>query len=314
MRQGPLPARPGSGVILDMGGGLEFVGARYAARINLSAPLPASSVSAPLSLPVVLVAGADRGVGHALAGRLAAEGWLVLVHAHTAERSAEALERLVQAGAEPLRLEAVSASFADLDEVAGMARRIEQRHPALDLLLHTAHVGPHERRVLTVDGQEQTFQVDYLAPYLLTRRLTGALRKARGRVVSVSSTLHRGASLAWSDLTRARGYTPLSAYGQAALALTMFTRALAEQQPDELTAISVDPGSDDPDVVRMHRWATTPVEHSSDIIAALSTPAMLVRNGAFYEGLLPGQVATAVEDARARDRLRLVSDRLTGLG
>ncbi|HEX4251016.1 MAG TPA: SDR family NAD(P)-dependent oxidoreductase [Pseudonocardia sp.] len=279
-----------------------------------SSTLPSpSSLSAPLAPPAALVAGADGGVGHALASRLAAQGWLVLAHAATPARSAEVVERLVKAGAEPLRLEAVSASFTDLDEVAWMARHIEQRHPALDLLLHTAHAGPSERRVLTANGHERTFQVNYLAPYLLTRLLTGALRNARGRVVSVSSTLHRGANLAWSDLTRARGYTPLSAYAQAALALTMFSRALAEQQPDELTAISVDPGSDDPDVVRMHRWATTPVEHSSDIIMQLSTPAMLVRNGAFYEGLLPGQVATAVEDSRARARLRLVSDRLTGL-
>jgi len=167
--------------------------------------------------------------------------------------------------------------------------------------------------VLTEDGHEQTFQINYLAPFLLTRLLAGALCKARGRAVAVSSTLHRGASLAWGDLTRTRGYTPLAAYGQAALALTMFTRALADTQPDELTAISVDPGSDDPDVVRMHRWATTPVDHSSDIILQLSSPTMLVRNGAFYEGLLPGQAASAVGDQRALARLWRVSDRLVGL-
>jgi len=272
------------------------------------------SASAPLLPPSVLVAGADDGVGHALAGRLASAGWLVVAHADTPARSAAAVERLVRAGADPLRLEAVSASYADLGEVAGMARRIEQCHPALDLLLHTGHIGPKERRVLTAAGQERTFQINYLAPYLLTRLLTGALCKARGRVVSVSSTLHRGASLAWSDLTRTRGYTPLAAYGQAALALTMFTRTLAERQPDELTAISVDPGSDDPDIVRMHRWATTPVDHASDIVVQLSSPTLLVRNGAFYEGLLPGEVAAMVKDERARDRLWRASDRLIGLG
>lgn len=268
----------------------------------------------PLSPPSVLVTGADTGVGQHLAGRLAASGWLVLAQASTGARGVEAVERLVRAGADPLRLESAGASFTDLDDVARLARAVEQRHPGLDLLLHAAHVGPRERRVLTSDGHEQTFQVNYLAPYLLTRLLTGALGKARGRVVSVSSTLHRGASLAWSDLTRTRGYTPLAAYGQAALALTMFTRELAERQPDEVTAISVDPGSDDPDVVRMHRWARTPVEHAGDIVVQLSLPGLLVRNGAFYEGLLPGQVATAVEDERARARLWRASDRLTGLG
>jgi NAD(P)-dependent dehydrogenase (short-subunit alcohol dehydrogenase family) len=170
--------------------------------------------------------------------------------------------------------------------------------------------------VLTGDGHEQTFQINYLAPFLLTRRLTGALRKARGRVVSVSSTLHRGASLSWSDLTRARGYTPLSAYGQAALALTMFTRTLNDTHPGELIAISVDPGSEDPDVARMHRWATTPVERSSDIIAELSSPSVVVQGGAFYEGLLPAPAASVVCDERARARLwrmsNLLADPSTG--
>jgi NAD(P)-dependent dehydrogenase (short-subunit alcohol dehydrogenase family) len=267
----------------------------------------------PLSSRAVLVTGAGGGVGLALAGQLAAAGWTVIVHAGTAEAGDQAVERLVKAGAEPLRLEVVSADFARLDEIARMARQVGERHPSLDLLVNTAHTVPGPRRVLTEDGHERTFQTNYLAPYLLTRMLAGPLNRAYGRIVSISSILHRGARLAWTDLTRAKGYTPLAAYGQATLALTMFTRALAECEPCELTAISVDPGSADPDVVRMHRWATTPAEHSADIIAQLSSPGLTVRNGLFYEGLLPGKAAASVEDPRAQARLWRMSDQLLGL-
>ncbi|MDT7668971.1 MAG: hypothetical protein QOC74_1754, partial [Pseudonocardiales bacterium] len=44
-------------------------------------------------------------------------------------------------------------------------------------------------------------QTNYLAPYLLTRMLAGPLNKGHGRIVSISSILHRGARLAWTDLT-----------------------------------------------------------------------------------------------------------------
>jgi NAD(P)-dependent dehydrogenase (short-subunit alcohol dehydrogenase family) len=154
----------------------------------------------------------------------------------------------------------------------------------------------------------------YLAPFLLTRMLAGPLNRAHGRVVSVSSRLHRGASLVWTDPARAKGYTPLVAYGQAMLAVTMFTRALVELESNDFTAISVDPGSDDPAVVRMHRWARTPADHAADIITQLGSPTLVVRNGAFYEGLLPGAAAAIVEDVRALARLWQLSERLVELG
>jgi hypothetical protein len=79
-------------------------------------------------------------------------------------------------------------------------------------------------------------------------------------------------------------------------------------ESNDFTAISVDPGSDDPDVVRMHRWASTPTDHAADIITQLSSPTLAVRNGAFYEGLLPGVAAAVVEDVRALARLWRLSE------
>src|SRR5882757_766189 len=211
-----------------------------------------------LTSRAALVTGAGGGVGQVLAGRLVASGWTVIVHASTADAAQNAVKRLVKAGAEPLRLETVSGDFAQLGEVARMAGEVAQRYPSLDLLVNAAHTGPAERRALTEDGHERTFQLNYLAPFMLTRLLARPLIRAHGRVVSVSPTLHRGASLSWADPTRTKGYTPLVAYGQAMLAVTMFTRALEELEANDFTAISVDPGSDDPEVVRTHRWATTP--------------------------------------------------------
>ncbi|MFE4756304.1 short-chain dehydrogenase [Streptomyces mirabilis] len=57
-----------------------------------------------------------------------------------------------------------------------------------------------------------------------------------GRVVNVSSSLHRTANIQWSDPNRARRYSRLAAYAQSQLALTVFAA------DPRVTAVSVHPG------------------------------------------------------------------------
>jgi NAD(P)-dependent dehydrogenase (short-subunit alcohol dehydrogenase family) len=83
----------------------------------------------------------------------------------------------------------------------------------------------------TAEAGDQAVERLVKAGAELTRMLAGPLNKGHGRIVSISSILHRGARLAWTDLTRTKAYSPLAAYGQATLALTMFTRALAKREP-----------------------------------------------------------------------------------
>ena len=102
------------------------------------------------------------------------------------------MARLVKDGAEPLRLNLVVADFTRLGEVAGLADALAATLPALDVLVNNAAVPAPERRTYTHDGQELTFQVNYLAPYLLTTKLVPRLASAGGRVINVSSLRHSG--------------------------------------------------------------------------------------------------------------------------
>lgn len=261
-----------------------------------------------------LVTDAEDGVGYDTARRLALEGWTVVVHARTAEGGEEAVQRLLTAGAEPMRLDMAVADFASLGSVARMARRVTETHPVLDLLVNTAGIAAAERRLLTEDGNERTFQVDYLAEYLLTRLLEGPLSKAgRARVVNLSSTLHRGGSLQWTDINRDRRYTPLAAYSQAMLAMTMFTKALSERLPDGLTAVCVDPGTADRAALRMHGSAVRPNHDAADPVLRLCTVDEKVCNGAFYADVRSASAAVLVSDDRAVTRLWKLSERLTSL-
>ena len=149
----------------------------------------------PFADKTVLVTGASDGVGYATARRLVDDGATVFVHANDRRRGDDAIAALIKDGAEPLRLHLVVADFTRLAEVASLAGQLVAELPALDLLINNAAIAAPERRTYTDDGNEITFQVNYLAAYILTTALIDRIAKAHGRVLSVSSAVHLGGNI-----------------------------------------------------------------------------------------------------------------------
>jgi NAD(P)-dependent dehydrogenase (short-subunit alcohol dehydrogenase family) len=240
----------------------------------------------------VLVTDGSDGIGYDTVRYLVAAGATVVLHAGDRQRGEDALQRLVKTGSEPLRLHLVVADLTRMSEVRALAEELSRSLPALDALVNNAAIDAPEHRTLTVDGHEVTFQVNYLAAAVITTALADRIVAAKGRVVNVSSAAHRGARVAWNDLSRKRLYTPLAAYAQAELALTMFTRTIAESGP--LTAVAVDPGAGD----------------AAAILAQLCAPNTPVVNGGYYEQRDPAVPAPLVSNPHARRRLHKITTRL----
>ncbi|MFG1795141.1 SDR family NAD(P)-dependent oxidoreductase [Nocardia sp. NPDC049149] len=260
---------------------------------------------------IVLVTGVDQRLGYATAERLVADGATVILHAQDKELADAALERLVAGGAEARRLRMVHADFRHLSEVDELGRMLTATVPELDALINAASVPGPQRRWHTEDGVESTLQINYLAPQRLTMALAPAVAAAKGRVVTVSSRLHVGGTIEYSDLDRNRGiYTPMAVYAQSKLALTMFTRTLAETGPAGLTAISVAPADFEIDMPQLRSHATAPVDSAADLLAVLSSSASPVLNGGYYEGTELARAAALVRNSRARTRLASWSLRL----
>ena len=209
------------------------------------------------------------------------------------------MTRLLNDGAEPMRLHLVVADFTRLDDVAELAEKLAAIVPGLDALVNNAAVAGPQRRTYTKDGHEVTFQVNYLAPYLLTTKLQSQLACARGRVVNVSSVTHRGGNISWKNLAGASQYSPLSVYAQSKLALTMYTKSLAEASGDSFTALSVHPGVFRTRLLPLYGHYGRPAEEAAPILTTLCSPTHQVIDGGYYDGLYPAAAAALAENARA---------------
>ena len=98
------------------------------------------------------------------------------------------------------------------------------------MLVNNAGVFVPERHT-TVDGLEETFALNHLGYFLLTRELLDVLQASpEARIVNVSSEAHRGARMRWDDLQFERTpYRGFKAYGQSKLANVLFTYELARR-------------------------------------------------------------------------------------
>ena len=193
---------------------------------------------------VVLVTGANSGIGWETARVLAANGAKILLGCRSAERGRAALQRIKaicpQADAALLELE-----LADLDSVREVAAGLRRDHDRLDLLINNAGVmaTPEQR---TAQGFEMQFGVNHLGQFALTGLLLPQLLATRGsRVVTVSSTGHRPGRIRFEDPNWESGYKPWAAYFQSKLANLLFTYELQRRLQaagSTMVALAAHPG------------------------------------------------------------------------
>jgi NAD(P)-dependent dehydrogenase (short-subunit alcohol dehydrogenase family) len=157
----------------------------------------------------VVITGASTGIGAAAARLFAEAGATVTVVGRSPERTAAVAARIGG--------RAHIADFGSLDDVRRLAAGLLATHDRIDVLANNAGTVQTRRRI-SADGHEMTFQVNHLAPFLLTDLLLDRLAAAPhgARVINTASTLYRKARLDLDDLDGARGrYRGLRAYGRA---------------------------------------------------------------------------------------------------
>jgi NAD(P)-dependent dehydrogenase (short-subunit alcohol dehydrogenase family) len=133
-------------------------------------------------MPTVLITGASTGIGRATALHLAGAGWTVFAGV----RKIVDGEALAAAGG--VRVEPIVLDVTDSPQIAAAVERVNEHGGRLDALVNNAGIGyggPLE--LIPIGDLRNQLEVNVLGPVAVTQALLPALRRARGRVVLVSS-------------------------------------------------------------------------------------------------------------------------------
>ncbi len=276
---------------------------------------PASFYSdQPQEPGVALVTGSTSGLGREVALRLGSEGFHVIVHGRNLERGMEVVEAIRGSGG--------SASFypadlASLNQVRELVNTVVENYSRLDLLVNNAGVWleAEDGRVLSEDGYELHFQVNYLSHYLLTDLLLPRLlESAPARVVNVASAAQR--PIDFDDVMLEEGYTDGGGYAQSKLAQIMHAFDLAEELDGTGVVVNaLHPATfmDTEMVLSRGAEPRSSVEEGAEAVMQLLLDEE-VGSGGYYNGVDPAEAHEQANDPEARTRLREISDALVATG
>jgi NAD(P)-dependent dehydrogenase (short-subunit alcohol dehydrogenase family) len=218
--------------------------------------------------------GANSGLGFLTSLKLAEHGAHVIMTARDLRKGRDAQARIEEAhtkGSVELR----QLDLADLAQVGAFANRLLAERTPVDTLINNAGI-MMPPRALTAQGHELQFGVNHLAHFALASMLLPRIRASgAGRIVTITSDLHKRGRIHFDDLTGERKYGRIEFYAQSKFANVLFALEL-----DRHLRAAGSPSAC-PSWVRRHEPATERAQRHSQTIHALrkSLSGAICRDG-----------------------------------
>ena len=188
----------------------------------------------------ILVTGASRGIGLAIARKLSASGYSVTA---VARRSSEELDAATEAcrqeGFGSLAFAALDLS--DIEAIPDFVRRLRRRSGPIYGLVNNVGIGPEGLLATMPNSQiEALLRLNNLSPIVLTKYVVrGMMAEGRGRIVNLSSII------------ASTGFNALSVYGATKAAMIGFTKSLSREVGRlGITVNAIAPGFIDTEMTR----------------------------------------------------------------
>jgi short-subunit dehydrogenase len=214
----------------------------------------------------ILITGASRGIGRAIAEALAGEGVTLLLHGRNEAALKETAQAVQAKGGKPI---ALTYDLRDRVQIGEMTAQINAE--PLDVLINNAGIAvvkPYD--ALTADEWLETLAVNVTAPFLLTQQLAPQM-SAGASIVNILSPAAKTGFPGWSS------------YSMSKFALEGFSQAVREElRPRGVRVINIYPSATDTDIWCgvEGNWPREKMIAANDVAAAvkyaLSQPANVV--------------------------------------
>ena len=188
-----------------------------------------------LTEKIVVVTGANSGLGFESSKALAEKGATVVMTARNMEKGEKARSDILE-DQPAASLDLMQLDVGSLAAIVEFVDAFKAKHDHLDILLNNAGVMAIPRQE-TADGFEMQLGVNHLGHFALTGLLLDVILKTpKARIHNVTSTANFMGAINFDDLMGEHDYSRWGAYGQSKLANVFFTFELHKR----LTAAGVD--------------------------------------------------------------------------
>jgi retinol dehydrogenase-14 len=273
---------------------------------------------------VVVITGANAGIGFATARGLARKGAQICMVCRHADRSQQAMKAIAQAAAIPPLL--FIADLSSQDSIHRLAATLDSRLVRIDVLINNAGAA-FARRECTADGIERTFATNHLGPFLLTHLLLDLIRKSpEGRIINLTAGIPVRRASFLENLQGEKHYSQFGAYRTSKIANILFTYELARRlKPTGMTVNCVHPGpvrtqftqKAGGTLLRLSKilWPImrSPETGARTPIYLASDPAVAGVSGGYFINCRQRKSPGITYDRAIAERLWEVSERLTGI-
>ncbi|XP_066488893.1 retinol dehydrogenase 12-like isoform X2 [Tiliqua scincoides] len=280
--------------------------------------------TAKLTGKVVVITGANTGIGKETAKELARRGARVILACRDMAK-AETAAGEIRTNTGNQQVVVKKLDLADTKSIREFAENLLKEEKELHILINNAGVMicPYSK---TADGFEMQLGVNHLGHFLLTFLLIDRLKQsAPARIVVVSSRAHHAGKIRFHDLQGEKSYNRLLAYCHSKLANILFTRELARRlQGTGVTVNALHPGTVTTELVRHSYIAAflwkifsiflkTPYEGAQTSVYCAVAEELESVSGKYFSDCMPAYVSSRGRNDETAQKLWQVSCEVLGI-
>jgi len=268
---------------------------------------------------VVLITGANTGIGFFTALELARQGAHIVMACRTEARANAARDQIRLATGNH-RVETVALDLGDFQSIQACADRLLARDLPIHCLINNA--GMAGARGITASGFELAFGTNHMGHFALTQALLPRIQEsAPARIVTVASRAHRYVNhLRFEDLTvRTRSWLTIREYAVSKLANILFSQELGRRlQGSGVNTYALHPGVIASEIWRhapqfivklRARSMITPEEGAKTTLYCASSNAVADQTGLYYDQCQVRQPSALASNQTLAEELWRYSER-----